>query len=560
VRSLISFMALGVTNARRNLSRSLLTICGMAVAAAVLSANLSLGAGYPAGAYDVHRTFLGGDVLVLPFRYEITSSDRPDNLRFDIVPADAPGDLAAFFPEVYQKGFLRVGGGSGYRVDLDVVLRAVHAAAGAGAGAGTTAGATVYPHYFLPVVEAYDPKPVYQGGPVPPPEALWHPVALRSRNIELDLAHGFDRFIRAGRCFEPGDSGRLVCLVDMERAKLEHRTKAPTPAYASTGSSRAGLTLQGVEPLTPTWNPQLGDLLLQPHFPGQSVTVLIPRPFLGPDGTALLFDYSQLTPVKLEVVGVYSLPTINVVWREEVGGAASEQLYWATPDILVPEETLRAIFEAIGGTPGSLRPAEVAVGASGMAGLEDFTAALRALLPDNQVFSVPSLVDMAHERGLPEPVMRAPVSSERTSYGTYDPGRRVQPGLPADPGFTVMALIYLVAAALAATNIAVLLTARRTEIAVIRSLGARRYEVLTMVLAEVVTLAALGALIGFALTRLPALHLMLTNRVPPGRILVLAGSELARILALTLGFTLVLGALAARSATTVSPMEVWRKE
>lgn len=536
-----AFVALGVTNAWRNLGKSLLTVFGMVVASAVLTSSLSLGAGYPAGAYRGERAFLGGDVVIFPFRYRVDVQTDLPRSRIDRVPADFPSDLAAFFPETYRSGFLRPPGSSSYSVDLGAVTTAA-ADAATRIGLNRSAEVTVYPHYFLPAIEPEKWSPPYMGVPDPPPETLWQSVvALRSRDNTLDDRGGFDRYIVTGRPFEPSDAGRLVCVVDRRRSFTSSRVQPPAPR-SPTGKAATQEPLPGADPVPPLAS-------------GETVSLLIPRPLQDPDGQVLAYDYSHLTPVALEVIGTYSLPTHILAYKPPgPGHAVAEQLYWTSTDIMVPTETLRAIFELAGGDSRGLEPGEVTIGLPRLDRVEDYSRALREIAPGSEVWSVPELVEAGRLRGLPEPLLKLPW----TAYG--HPSVRQQPGVPAQAGQLFVFLVYLIAGALLATNMSILLTSRRKEIGIVRALGARAHEVLATLLSESVTLSLLGSGLGFGLTRMAATHVLLSNKRPLAEILTLTSHGLAQVVGATLGFALVFGALAARDTVRSATMEVLRQE
>ncbi|MCL6581445.1 MAG: FtsX-like permease family protein, partial [Firmicutes bacterium] len=288
--------------------------------------------------------------------------------------------------------------------------------------------------------------------------------------------------------------------------------------------------------------------------PGQAVTVLLPRPVVdAATGELALFDYSALTPVTLEVVGLYSFPThvISMAGRGEKSQPVVEQLLWASSDILVPEETLLTLFALVGGG-ASLAPVEVTLSVPDFGRVEAYSDALGELLPDYEVMSVPSLVNLGRQRGLPEPVLRL------SSYG--DAWRRSQPARAVDAGAALVFLLYLIAALLLATNMTVILTSRRKELGVLRAVGARSGEVLVTLLTEAVIVSLLGGLAGFTVTRLASTHVLVSNDRPLAEILALTAADLVVVVTVTVGFALVFGLLAARSASRLSPMEVLRQE
>ena len=225
------FFRLGLTNARRNLSRSLLSIISMAVAAMVLSGTIFLAAGYPASAYVANRIFAGGDIVILPKILSLATGQGSDaivpdatgaQLTFATLPRDWVSEMYAYYPEAYDYGVFMSDGVPWF--DLAAITDRL---------TGLGYGEHIYPYLVLPALESY-----YDYSTGVTKAGL---TVVRGRNIERDLGAFFMQdHILAGRPLSVVDEGRMRAVIDVGRG----RTVGYGPPGAFTASFATALALE----------------------------------------------------------------------------------------------------------------------------------------------------------------------------------------------------------------------------------------------------------------------------------------------------------------------------
>jgi len=231
----------------------------------------------------------------------------------------------------------------------------------------------------------------------------------------------------------------------------------------------------------------------------------------------------------------------------------TEQGYVHVPEVYVTEETWGALWHTqADGKPYS--------GDALMLRLRDLSqlnltvAALREALPDLSVYSVAQLAAQAEGHNPIDKFYRAP-------QGLWvGDGEAVDFGEQADFSGLVAGLMFLNAGMLMAGQMLAAVTARKKEIGILKAIGARQREVVAMVLIEALALTMVGALAGFVLVRLAALHQALSNNVALATVLITALKELLMVLAATTTMSLVFGVLPAWRVSKLTVMEVLRSE
>ncbi len=199
--------------------------------------------------------------------------------------------------------------------------------------------------------------------------------------------------------------------------------------------------------------------------PGQA-TLLVGKANRGEDGITYR-NYEEPLPVTIEVVGFT---------RFREGGADSRvgQSY-ANPVLFVTDGFFDSVLRDSGLTQEDVAGG-IAVTLHEITALEDVVAKLQREYPDFTVVSVPRLAMAGAEGAVPS-------------------------GVPMDMRAVAEILAFLTAALLSAANLSVLMLARKTEIGILRSLGATRANIAIMVLTESVWIALMGAIMGNLLTR-----------------------------------------------------------
>ena len=524
---MIGLGSLIFTNVRRNLARSLLTIVGMGIAALVMTTSLTLSEGYPAAAYAPYRQYVGGDVLLFRDKIWVRGSDvnrsEPGDWQRLYSNADLPGPAELFLPGLTSTGFVGPAGRSRGFFSLSEVAAVADALADV---AGITA---VRPYFTVPAVRV-EFSPGNQTGAAPSPEAAalsWQDSYLRAWPVD-DRAISLEQYIVAGRALSPADAGARVCLVDATRARL---------------GEMAGLNLPGSVPAV-----------------GSTVRVLVPRLTGTADGSV------QSSPldgewIELTVVGHYAVPTREVSWIDpESGGDAgsappeTEQLYLTSPELLVPWTTAAEVLAQASEGTVTMWAQALAVELDSLARVETVTTAIGSILPDLGPVSVPALASVANVQWLPEPVFRVPASQWAAASLPSQVGEPVR----VSEAFSV--IFFAVAALLAAANGIVLVIERQREIAILKAVGACARDVILMILGEIVLLASIGSFVGFALAEGLAIWNLVSNRAGFMSIVVSVGTDLVKVLGVTVLFAVVFGLAPALRTTQMTAMEVLRRE
>lgn len=257
---------------------------------------------------------------------------------------------------------------------------------------------------------------------------------------------------------------------------------------------------------------------------GQELTIEIPQFAPGGDGR-YYFDYENPFETKLEIVGTVSF----------ADGAGALTTKYANPSVFVTPDLFDELCEHAGFEPGNTQWG-IGVTVSNMSILENVAAWLQRECPDYSVITAPSLADaVAGTTGLPT-------------------------GVPLDMRKVTEALAFLTAALLSATNLMVLMMSRKTEIGILRSLGATQWNIICMVLTESIWIALLGGIAGNLISQPAVFWNLLSNKLGSHAIL----REVMRTAGHSLGFAVaaaaVFGFLPVAKALRVTPAQVLRSE
>jgi len=225
----------------------------------------------------------------------------------------------------------------------------------------------------------------------------------------------------------------------------------------------------------------------------------------------------------------------------------------------VPERTLVAMFrQALGDCRLRLEDLpsyQLGVRVADLSRIELIASQLQEILPDDTVLSCAQLATWIEESGVDLP--RGTVL-----YDWYGPPAE-WPTLPVRPirlGPVFRLLFLAMAACIVTLTFTTLVGRRRTEIAILKALGARRGDVMAMVLVEVLLISMCGSLLGAAMVAGPALWTAWTNQIGFAEIcrrLLCAG---AGSLAWTLFAALLGGLSPAWFAASISVNEVFNQQ
>ncbi len=255
---------------------------------------------------------------------------------------------------------------------------------------------------------------------------------------------------------------------------------------------------------------------------GQTVELQVPTLALDQDGKHY-YDYENPLQVDLSIVGTVSFQD----------GAGALSTNYSNPAIFVTCETFNALCRQAGFDPDDTLWG-IGVAVQNMSTLENVASFLQRELPRYSVFTAPRLAN---------------ASASRTPMST---------GVPMDMRKVTEALAFLTAALLSATNLTVLMLARKTEIGILRSLGATRWNITCMVLTESVWIALLGGALGNLVTQPAVFWNLLSNNLSSDIVLRQAAMTVANSLGFAVVAAVVFGFLPVAKALRITPAEVLR--
>ena len=256
-----------------------------------------------------------------------------------------------------------------------------------------------------------------------------------------------------------------------------------------------------------------------PLAPGGYARVEIPK-YAGEH-----LDYEDPAVALFEITGLASF----------VEGAGRDQRTLSAPAIFVSDKTLSEVA-ALAGYPDEATYWGISVTLKDMSAAENVAALLRREFPDFTVFPAPQLTAAA---------------TQRTA---------VPAGVPMDMRKVTQGIAFVTAALLSATNLTILMLSRKTEIGILRALGATRWDIACMVLAESVWISLLGALIGSIITQPAILWQLLSNKVGREAVVREVGTGLGRAVAFAAVSAALFGLLPVAKALRVTPAQVLRGE
>lgn len=286
---------------------------------------------------------------------------------------------------------------------------------------------------------------------------------------------------------------------------------------------------------------------------GQDILLRIPK-LRDLDGKRVA-DFTVGTDVALHVVGTASLPTRKLDWiyyhpytSEEI--KRFEQAYLHAPILWVPEKTWQAIYaQAAGSVPPLANNVTLTV--ADMSRLGSVMRALQEGFPEYTFVSVPTL-------------KQEMIASNRIDLFYEAPDKLWAAGgapslaVPREFGQLLGVLSFLVAAVLVMGRMLTSASQRRREIGILKSLGARRRDILTMVLAEVTWLCWFGTSCGYIIVRSAGVFLELNNHVALIQVLRRSLIEYGLVLGLATSMSLLAALLPAWRMANQTTMEVLR--
>lgn len=253
---------------------------------------------------------------------------------------------------------------------------------------------------------------------------------------------------------------------------------------------------------------------------GPVAEIEVPR--ASADGETL--DYENPVRATLDIVG-------KATFRDSIPGSP----VYADPVVFVTQDTFEALRQA-SGIPDSRAAWGLSISVKDMSGLENYVELLRRRYPDFTVY---------------------PVSHLAAAVGASG---RVAAGIPMDMRRVTETLSFLIAALLSATNLSILMLARKNEIGILRALGATRWNITSMVLAESIWIAFLGSVIGGILTQPAILWQFLSNRLNMSTVAAAIVTNMGKALGFSVASAVLFGFMPVAKALKVTPAQVLRGE
>ena len=489
------FLYLGCKNAWRSIGRSSIAIISMALATAFLTYSLTLGRGYSAELYAGFRAFSGGEIAVYATRFDGSANYQTGRLQYHKLQGSPQTDIGVFYPEYLSRGFLT----TAEEVSdgfAAVTMKSLADFSGVEA---------VYPRYQIPVLRHSD---------IPGRATLYDEVFLRGRDYALDALQytPLPQYISQGRWFTPEDEGSLVCVLSRYNSIAE-----------------------------------IGVAALQP---GDTIRISLPT-IVQSGGGSINFDFINMHEVSLTVIGFAEVPTRDLHWINHLMLPMVETLYWQFDDIHIPLGTWLHLWQQAGGE--IYEPQQLNIITKEVSFLEDMVAALNRAFPQYTMVSVARQIERAKfTPGLETPALEAPES-------VYFLREAMQPlGGSDDMRMALGIGIFSTAALIIAANLLIMAGERKTEIAILKSVGTLRREIMQMIIGEAVLIAALGTGIGFFFVRLQALLSELT--ITSGLFLIVGiATDLLIVLGAATLVSVLFALLPALKMAGLSVMEVMRK-
>ena len=510
------FFKLGIQNAWRNLARSILAVVSMALAAAFFTYVISLGRGYSNLAGQPLRRMFNGEIVVYADKITAEIPDENTNWQYQWGALDFFTDLSLLFPKMAATGYLTTGVSGGRFSEQDLTaLAAEEELTG------------LQPLYRMPADTITQVDPAKQATPLPQdllvrladgsytgPE-ISYASSLQARDLaEESEAYSMETYLSSGRWLQKTDNGSLVCVVSANQQ---------TPAF--------------------TKPPAVGDF----------ITVEVPA-FSWQNGEWLA-DYSNSSRWEIEIVGTVSVVTRLVDYSDPVGGLITEKVFAYYSDIYLPLETWQMIWQQAA-KGAAFQPAELLLQVDDLSFLEDIVYDLQQKYPQYSFVSMPNQLDRVLSALSLEPVIpRLAEDAVKAKASLLN-----QTVLSADLRLPLTLLVLLNAGLLVAANTLILVSERKKEIGILKAVGAKRLDIIMMILGEVILVTAIGSGLGFFFIRIQSLLNQMTNPSTFAAVLLLFAQDFLLVMCATSCLAVLFGFIPARNYAKLSVMEVLRNE
>ncbi|MGI6357118.1 MAG: ABC transporter permease [Bacillota bacterium] len=535
------FFRLGMTNSLRQLGRSLLVLLGMVLAAMSLTSALSFGQGKMSTSYQFYRDFLGGEILVSPVKWvgqqsQDVRNDRP--LVHRQLPATGLSRLELFYPELYRQGYLTNLGVTARQTFSEAEVAELLQHPG-------VSGVTIHPQIPVDMTNLALPHDHYSAFTLLPLPAdglqdaidpatyriqPFDPAGYPGQGLPLVWINFYPTFP------EEVIEARIQSIADEQLHY--NRDSAVPPSDDQLKRMRRAVV----------WK-QLVEEACLPQ-PGELAELLLPRMRLDPNGDYVP-DYCDPIRLQVEIAGYVTMPTRAISWEHSFG-TSTEQSCLHASHIYMTKEAWHETWKQVAGTD-SPPLCNVTLQVADMGQLEPIVASLQASFPDYSFIDVASFAERMELTSRLDYFYIAP------PY-TYSPDRDATLAVPAELGPIIGVLFLLIAGMLIASRMLTGAAARREEIGILKTLGARRRDIALMAMTEAVVIALLGSSGGFLLVRLGGVAIEVSNAVPWPEILQRTVTEGVTVVGLATLVSLLFALLPAIRLSSLTVMGVLRGE
>ncbi|MCL2548116.1 MAG: ABC transporter permease [Symbiobacteriaceae bacterium] len=491
------FWIFGFKHAWRYLDRSVLVIISIALATGFVTYSTGLSRGYTQQDFAPYRSLIGGEISVYSINLNLASQGEDTIWRYQDLTDVQSTDLAWMMPELSGEGYVSPSlPPSSFNAEDILALREMHSVD------------LVYPRYQMPAITCGS-------------TGMWQTV-LRGRNLAYDAVResSLKDYVSQGRWFRETDQGELVVVVSRS-------------SNAPPGEHFAGT----------------GDLL----------RILVPR-IIQKNGD-VRYDYSDPIAVELRVIGVLQMEARDISyqtlhsWVEVTPFSADFQVssQLVSDEIHLPYDTWEAIWHVAGGE--AYLPQQLALTVKDLSHLEDVVLELRRVFPEYSFYSVPQLVSDLHtgiSSEQPDPILLDTFTAIQLTR-LRQPEQKV---LAQDFRMPMAAMLFCNASLVLATSLLIMISERKKEVGILKSVGATRLQVIQMVVAEALLVSLIGASGGFLFFRIPAALTQMTNSVSIGLLAVSVAGDYLLIIGIACLFSLVFALLPALKMANLSVREI----
>lgn len=470
----MAILRLAWANVLRRLSRSIITLIAMAVAAAVLTAGLSMSRGAAKSAYLEYRVYFEGDIVLFAPGFVGASplSSNHTSIERLLLTDSGFNPLLQLYPDFADKGYLA--------------------------------------------------------------ESTWEYKPFTAEDVSSLLGMQGVTSVDTFR--------QMPAVVQRQEMSLRPEPQGYA-AYISSGRA----PVAGNQVLEVVLNAYGG----LPNKVGDLLDITLPQYILDAHGVPYIDATKPTTTYEAVVVGLVSIPSRTIHWSAIL--PMWEDGYIHAAEVFLSQKDWDQLWASHSGGRG-YPPLSLRVKIGNMAELKALTHDIRANFPQHAVFTVPELVEHGFRYGLLDKYYLAP---EWTWRGEAMPSDLVA---AEDFGGLTSALLLVNAGMLMASQMLASVASRRSEIGILKAIGARRREVTAMILIEAVMLALVGSLMGFVTVRLAAINQSITNGIPWAQILADTGREMGLVLCLAGGVALFFALVPAWSISRLTVMEVFRRD